>query len=278
MNTIDFSRYQKIVIKVGSALIAPNSRACSAEYCLPIANFIKKCHAASKQIILVSSGAVAAGFNQLQLPADQTINLEQKQALAAIGQSIVIRHWQRFFDQDVAQVLLTSDDISNPKRASNAKKTFAQLEHYGAVPIVNENDTVVTEELKFGDNDILAAQVALLTEADLLIICSDVDGVFDDNPHANPGAQLIKTISYGCRQAINYAKTKHNPRSSGGMLSKLQSAFLANSHGIAVTICNGKKEAYNQLWINQNPGTWLYPGQAKVMNNEPSDKHTLSEA
>lgn len=278
MNEIDFSHYQKIVIKVGSALIAPNSRACSAEYCLPIANFIKKCRAASKQVILVSSGAVAAGFNQLQLPATQSITLEQKQALAAIGQSIVIRHWQRFFDQDVAQVLLTSDDINNPKRANNAKKTFAQLEQFGALPIVNENDTVVTEELRFGDNDMLAAQVALLTDADLLIICSDVDGVFNDNPHTNPDAQLIKTVDYGNQDVISYAKTKHNPRSSGGMLSKLQSAALANTQGIAVTICNGTSEAYNHLWANQNPGTWLYPNQLKVMNKQLSDKHTLSEA
>ncbi|MHC9510769.1 glutamate 5-kinase [Kangiella sp. M94] len=278
MNDINFSHYQKIVIKVGSALIAPDSRACSAEYCLPIANFIKKCHAASKQVILVSSGAVAAGFNQLQLPATQTINLEQKQALAAIGQSIVIRHWQHFFDQDVAQVLLTSDDINNPKRASNAKKTFAQLEQFGALPIVNENDTVVTEELKFGDNDMLAAQVALLTGADLLIICSDVDGVFNDNPHTNPDAVLIKTIDYGNQDVIGYAKTKHNRRSSGGMLSKLQSAALANTQGIAVTICNGKKEAYNHLWANQNPGTWLYPNRLKVMNNQSSHKRNLSEA
>lgn len=277
MNDINFSHYQKIVIKVGSVLIAPDSRACSAEHCLPIANFIKKCHAASKQVILVSSGAVAAGFNQLQLPATQTINLEQKQALAAIGQSIVIRHWQRFFDQDVAQVLLTSDDINHPKRASNAQKTFAQLAQFGALPIVNENDTVVTEELKFGDNDMLAALVALLTDADLLIICSDVDGVFDDNPHTNPDAQLIKTIHYGNQDVIGYAKTKHNPRSSGGMLSKLQSAVLANTQGIAVTICNGKLEAYNHLWANRNPGTWLYPNQLKVMNRQVSDKRTLSE-
>ncbi len=278
MNAIDFSHYQKIVIKVGSALIAPNSRACSAEYCLPIANFIKKCHATSKQVILVSSGAVAAGFNQLQLPATQTINLEQKQALAAIGQSIVMGHWQRFFDQDVAQVLLTSDDINNPKRATNAKKTFAQLAQFGALPIVNENDTVVTEELKFGDNDMLAAQVALLTDANLLIICSDVDGVFNDNPHTNPDAQLIKTIDYGKQDLIGYAKTKHNPRSSGGMLSKLQSAVLANTQGIAVTICNGKNEAYNHLWENQNPGTWLHPNRLKVMNNRSSHEHSLSEA
>lgn len=277
MNDIDFNHFQKIVIKVGSALVAPDSRACSAEYCLPIANFIKKCRNASKQVILVSSGAVAAGFNQLQL-VDRTLNLEQKQALAAIGQSIVIRHWQRFFDQDVAQVLLTSDDINNPKRARNAKRTFAQLQTFGAIPIVNENDTVVTEELKFGDNDRLAAQVALLTDADLLIICSDVDGVYDDNPQLNPNANLLTTIRQADTDIMGYAKTNINPQSTGGMLSKLQSALLATEHGIHVTICNGKKEAYSKLWLNQNPGSWLYPGTSIVMPNKDSDKPSLSEA
>lgn len=276
MQSIPFEQYQKIIIKVGSALIAPDSRACSTEYCLPIANFIKKCHAASKQVILVSSGAVAAGFNQQSL-TDHEITLEQKQALAAIGQSIVIRHWQRFFDRDVAQVLLTSDDISNPKRAENAQKTFAQLEQFSALPVVNENDTVVTEELKFGDNDMLAAQVAILTKADLLIICSDVDGVFDDNPHTNPDAKLINMIEYQNDQVLDFAKSSHNPRSTGGMLSKLQSAHLANKHGIPVIICNGKTEAYNRLWFKQNPGSWLCPNQPKVINKQISHKPTLSE-
>lgn len=225
----------------------------------------------------MSSGAVAAGFNQQSL-TDYEISLEQKQALAAIGQSIVIRHWQRFFDQDVAQVLLTSDDINNPKRAQNAKRTFAQLQAFGAIPIVNENDTVVTEELKFGDNDMLAAQVAILMDADLLIICSDVDGVFDDNPHTSPGAKLITSIAYQDQQIPDFAKGSHNPRSTGGMLSKMQSAHLANIQQIPVLICNGKTEAYNQLWLDQNPGTWLYPSQTKVINSKPSDKHALSEA
>lgn len=256
MKEINFERYQKIVIKVGSALIAPDSRACSAEYCLPIANFIKQCRNSNKDIILVSSGAVAAGFNQLEL-TDHHLNLEQKQALAAIGQSIIIRHWQRFFDQNVAQILLTTDDIHNPKRAENAKKTFAQLKHFGALPIVNENDTVVTEELKFGDNDMLAAQVAMLTDADLLLICSDIGGLYTDNPHLNPTAKLIKRIDEVNAQYLSYAQTSHNPRSMGGMLSKVQAALTATNKGIDCIICNGKTEAYSLLLLNQNPGSWF---------------------
>lgn len=277
MNEIDFNRYQKIVIKVGSAIIAPDTRACSAEYCLPIANFIKQCLKTNKDIILVSSGAVAAGFNQLGLTEHQ-LNLEQKQALAAIGQSIVIRHWQRFFDQDVAQILLTADDINNPTRARNAKKTFAQLKYFGALPIVNENDTVVTEELKYGDNDLLAAQVAMLMDADLLIICSDVGGLYTDNPHLNPDAELIKRIDTMDSQYLSYAQTSHNPRSMGGMLSKIKAAQTASSHGIDCVICNGKTEAYSQLWLNQNPGSWFVAKPQTQVSTTPSDKYTLSEA
>lgn len=277
MNNINFDRYQKIIIKVGSALIAPDARACSAEYCLPIANFIKQCRNAGKDIILVSSGAVAAGFNQLGLTEHQ-LNLEQKQALAAIGQSIVIRHWQRFFDQDVAQVLLTTDDINNPTRALNAKKTFAQLKRFGALPIVNENDTVVTEELKFGDNDMLAAQVAILTDADLLIICSDVDGLYDDNPYLNPKAKLINFIEPNDTQCQTYAHGSHNPRSMGGMLSKVQAALTANNNGINCIICNGKTEAYSQLWMNHNPGSWFLGKPQRQVSATPSDKASLSEA
>lgn len=241
MKEINFDRYQKIVIKVGSALIAPDERACSAEYCLPIANFIKQCLKANKDIVIVSSGAVAAGFNQLGL-TDHQLNLEQKQALAAIGQSIVIRHWQRFFDQEVAQVLLTIDDINNLKRAYNAQKTFKQLAQFGALPIVNENDTVVTEELKFGDNDMLAAQVAMLTDADLLLICSDVGGLYDDNPYLNPEARLITFIKPDDTQCQTYAQGSHNPRSMGGMLSKVQAALTATYKGIDCIICNGKTD------------------------------------
>lgn len=277
MNDINFDHYQKIVIKIGSALIAPDSRACSAEYCLPIANFIKQCRKAGKDIILVSSGAVAAGFNQLKL-TEHNLNLEQKQALAAIGQSIVIRHWQRFFDQDVAQVLLTTDDINNPKRAQNAQKTFAQLRQFGALPIVNENDTVVTEELKFGDNDMLAAQVAILADADLLIICSDVDGLFNDNPHLNPEAKLIKIIEQDNPEHLSYAKTGHNPRSTGGMLSKVQASILATQNGIDSFICNGKTEAYSQLWLNKNPGSWFTALRKESVSQQALHKTILSES
>ncbi len=254
---IDFSQYKNIVIKVGSALIAPDGRSCSSEYCLPIAHFIRKCHKAGKNVTLVSSGAVAAGFNLVK-PKNEVLTRKEKQPLAAIGQSMVVRHWQRFFDDVVAQVLLTSADIKNPERSENARNTFQTLFELGAMPIVNENDTVATEELTIGDNDNLVAQVAALTDADLLIICSDINGVYDDNPKTNPEAELVTQFSGVTDETLAVGKGSHNPRGTGGMQTKLQAARFASENGIDTIICNGKNESYMRLFSNQNPGTLIH--------------------
>lgn len=256
MEAFNFEQYTNIVIKVGSALIAPGGQSCSTQYCLPIANFIKKCQNMGKKVTLVSSGAVAAGFNTLK-PEHEHLSLDEKQALAAVGQSKVVNHWQRFFDQHVAQILLTSADTQHPERSDNAIRTLQTLHQHNVLPIVNENDTVAIDELKFGDNDNLAAQVAALIGADLLLICSDVDGVYTDNPHRNSKAVLIKRIENVTQEYLDLGQNSHNPQASGGMKTKLTAAQYANEHGVQTVICNGKSEAYSLLLDNQNPGTWL---------------------
>lgn len=269
METIRFNDYQRIVIKVGSALISPDGHSCSTLYCLPLANFIKKCQHMGKQVTLVSSGAVAAGYNTLK-PTYEHLTLKEKQALAAIGQSMVINHWQRFFDHNVAQILLTSADINHSERSINARNTIEQLHALDVLPIVNENDTVVTEELKFGDNDNLAAQVAYLLEADLLIICSDVDGLFDANPHQNPDARHIREIHQFNDDIRAFGQNSHNPQASGGMQTKLQAAEFAAKHGINSVICNGKNESYLALFNQHNPGTWIASNNINQTNNQKS--------
>ncbi|GAA4355499.1 glutamate 5-kinase [Kangiella marina] len=256
MKDFSFNRYHNIVIKVGSALVAPDGHSCSTQHCLPLANFIKKCQRLNKQVTLISSGAVAAGFNTLK-PTEGSLSLDEKQALAAVGQSKVINHWQRFFDNHVAQVLLTAADINNSSRSHNAKQTLNKLQQYGVLPIINENDTVATAELKFGDNDNLAAQVANLIEADLLIICSDVDGLYDINPHDNPSAQLLTYINDLTDEVMAFGTVSHNPQATGGMQTKLQAAQLASQSDIDTIICNGKNEAYLQLLHDKVPGTWI---------------------
>lgn len=275
MENINFDRFSNIVIKVGSTLIAPEGHSCSAQYCLPLANFIKKCQEKGKAVTLVSSGAVAAGFNTLK-PNHKTLSLDEKQALAAVGQSKVISHWQRFFDRHVAQVLLTSDDIHNPKRAANAQSTLQKLQSLDILPIVNENDTVVTEELKFGDNDNLAAQVAVLIDADLLIICSDVDGLYNANPHLDPTAKLIPYLEKITPEVVALGQDSHNAQATGGMRSKLMAAKTTFDAGIPTVICNGLKEHYQQLLIQQNPGTLISPNDLSGAKTSPVIRKTYS--
>lgn len=126
------------------------------------------------------------------------------------------------------------------------------------MPIVNENDTVATEELTIGDNDNLVAQVAALTDADLLIICSDINGVYDDNPKVNPEAELVTQFSGVTDETLAVGKGSHNPRGTGGMQTKLQAARFASENGIDTIICNGKNESYMRLFDNQNPGTLIH--------------------
>ncbi|RDX35042.1 glutamate 5-kinase [Kangiella sp. HD9-110m-PIT-SAG06] len=271
MDCFNFNHYNNIVIKVGSALVAPDGYCCSTEYCLPLANFIKKCRQLGKTVTLVSSGAVAAGFNTLK-PNHASLSLDEKQALAAIGQSKVINHWQRFFDNHVAQVLLTAADISNSTRSNNAKRTLQTLHQHHVLPIINENDTVAIEELKFGDNDNLAARVAKLIGAELLIICSDVDGVYDGDPHKNSRntpAKLIRHIPQLDDDTMLLAQPSHNPKATGGMKTKLEAAKFASQSLIDTIICNGKTESYLKLLTNNNPGTWIPSNKALRVN-----KHT----
>ncbi len=256
MNRLDLSNYKKIVLKVGSALVAPDGKSCSVEYCLPIAHFIKKCRKQGIELVLVSSGAVAAGYNKLK-PDNHALSIKEKQALAAVGQSIVINHWQRFFDSSVAQVLLTHDDLAQNNRFTNAKNTIKMLHSLAVLPIVNENDTVAIEELKVGDNDNLAAEVAVLIDADLLIIFSDINGLYDDNPNTNPNASLIKEVKQLDANIQSMAKDSDNPQATGGMKTKLQAALTATNKAIDTIICNGKNESYMKLFDGENPGTWI---------------------
>ena len=268
MDSFNFSQYQNIVIKVGSSLIAPDGRSCSTQYCLPLASFIKKCQQLGKKVTLVTSGAVAAGVNTLKIDHSE-LTLAKKQACAAVGQAKLINHWQRFFDNHVAQLLLTADDIKHPKRQQNARKTIEQLHQYAILPIVNENDTVATAELKFGDNDNLAAQVATLINADLLIICSDVDGVYNDNPHQNPQAELIPYIEQITDKTLALGKPTHNAQATGGMVTKLGAAQFASKAGINTIICNGKSEAYTSLLEHKITGTFISSNKPYNQQNKP---------
>lgn len=249
--------WKKLVLKVGSALIAPDGLGCSARHGLAIAQFVLSCREAGCEVVLVSSGSVAAGKAKFpQLQRKRYLTIPEKQALAAVGQVEVLSFWQRFFDFTCAQILLSHDDFKNRRRFLNASNALKQLLKIGALPIINENDSVATEELKVGDNDNLAAQVAVLVQAEALLICSDVDGLFDKNPKNNPDAKLIARVEKINERIRQMASPSAGEYGVGGMHTKLEAAEKATSFGIDTMILNGAKaDSFASLLVGKPIGT-----------------------
>ena len=276
MSGIAINNWKRAVIKIGSGLIAPGGKRASTKYTLPIAGFITECRNQGKEIILVSSGAVASGLStqpEMLKRAQRTI--PEKQALAAIGQPLLMANWSRFFDFPCAQLLLTHDDINNRKRFVNAKNTIKKLLDFGTLPIVNENDTVAIEELKVGDNDNLAAYVAMLAEADLLIICSDIDGLFDADPKKNKNANLIPVVEKIDEQIFSLAGGTRNSIATGGMKTKIEAAQKATVRGIDTIILNAtKREVFDDLLKGKLSGT-IFKKNVKPMT---AKKHWMLHA
>ncbi len=244
MNTVrnDILRQLKrVVIKVGSGVISTAEGLDGlmvAQLASDICDFCER----GIEVILVSSGAVAAGRNSLGIEG-RPKTIPQKQAAAAIGQPRIMRAYKEVFgrrNRVAAQVLLTRDDLSNRRRYLNAHNTLDTLLEYGVTPIVNENDTVVVEEIRFGDNDNLSALVASLMEADLLLILSDVDGFYDGDPGCAKGAQFLPLIEKITPEIIAMAGTSRGTLGTGGMLTKLQAAQKAGLAGIPTLIVNGR--------------------------------------
>lgn len=266
--------WRRLVLKVGSGLISPNGEGCKTQALLPIARFISESLQADKEIILVSSGAVAAGRAVVpELRSRRSI--PEKQALAALGQTMMMGLWQRLMDVNCAQILLTHDDLRNRRRFVNVKTTLRELLKLKALPIVNENDSVAVDELKVGDNDNLAAQVAVLAEADLLIILSDIDGLYTANPHQNPDARLLTQVDKIDASIFALAGDTQSSIATGGMVTKLQAAEKAAQAGIYTVIANGNKAStLETLLKGQNPGTLF----AKQDNPITAKKHWLSHS
>mgnify|MGYP006276621915 CR=1 FL=1 len=249
--------WKRAVVKVGSALVAPDAHGCSTRHLLSIAQFVNASRARNRDVILVSSGAVAAGLAaQGRSGPGAGLSIPEKQALAAIGQPLLMQHWSRLFDDACAQVLLTYDDVQRRTRYVNAQNTIAELLARRTLPIVNENDTVATEELQVGDNDNLAAYVAVLADADLLVICSDVDGLYDADPRTTPGAQRIPRVQRIDDAVMAMAGGSNHAAATGGMQTKIEAAQKATDRGIDTVIVNGTKaEHLDALRRGTVPGT-----------------------
>ena len=246
--------WQRAVLKIGSALVAPNGQQCSAQYLLAIAKFITESRRQGKEVVLVSSGSVAAGRSKVKVHHQPTI--AEKQAMAAIGQTQMMANWSRFFDFPCAQILLTSDDLRDRTRYVNIKNTLRELLINDALPIVNENDSVAVNEIKVGDNDNLAAYTALVAQADTLIICSDIDGLYDADPRKNNDAKLIPRVNKIDGDIHALAGGAGSSVGTGGMVTKLQAAEKCTQSGIQTLIVNGHSSTvFDKLLTGECPGT-----------------------
>ncbi|MEW6390590.1 MAG: glutamate 5-kinase [Pseudomonadota bacterium] len=237
---------RRIVFKVGSALLVDDKtgaadRAWLEAFCADAAAL----RAAGKQVLVVSSGAVALGRRRLGLTGRKA-TLPEKQAAAAAGQSLLMRAWEEAFEPHglgVAQILLTRDDTETRRRWLNARATTETLMGLGVVPVVNENDTVVTEEIRYGDNDRLAARVAQMAGADLLVLLSDIDGLYTADPRKNPKAQHIPLVSEITAEIAGMAEGANAAAGvgTGGMATKIAAARIARAAGCATLITLGSR-------------------------------------
>jgi len=230
---------KRLVVKVGSAVLAGEG-GLDPDVMGEIARQVALLRQEGREVVLVSSGAVAAGMALMGLPRPK--DMPKKQALAAIGQPLLMAAWRQAFAPlglHVAQVLLTAEDLSARERYLNAKATLRALLDLGVVPIINENDTVAFHEIRFGDNDQLSARVAALVEAELLLLLSDVDALYEEDPKLNPGARAILEVE-DVEKVLAHAGGG-NPLGSGGMRSKLLAARLAGRVGIPTLLLPGRR-------------------------------------
>ncbi|OOG64924.1 glutamate 5-kinase [Rhodanobacter sp. B04] len=236
-------RWRRAVLKVGSNLLAADGGGLTPRYAEKLAGFIAASHAAGRQVVLVSSGAVAAGRVLLRQHAADGAGLAARQALAALGQAPMIALWQSLSARPVAQVLLTHDDLRSRRRYLNARATLRELLVLDVLPVVNENDTVAVDELKLGDNDNLAAIVAALVDADLLLIASDVDALYSADPRRDPAATAITHVPALTPAILAMAGGSGSAAGTGGMRTKLEAAAKAAAAGIATALFSGRDAA-----------------------------------
>lgn len=233
---------EKIVVKVGTTTLTYPNGKLNLERIDKLSRVLADLNNLGKEIILVSSGAIGVGVERLGLKRED-VTLPQKQAAASVGQAILMKIYQKFFEEynnAVSQILLTKDIMDNVERKENAQNTFNTLLELGVIPIVNENDTISTYEIKFGDNDTLSATVAALVEADLLILLTDIEGLYTADPKKDKDAKIISTVNKIDEEILNAADGSGSKLGTGGMTTKVAAARIGCRYGIDTVIANGK--------------------------------------
>lgn len=260
------SQTKRWVIKIGSSLLTADGKGLDPK---AMAGWVKQMVAlreAGIELILVSSGAIAAGMSKLQWN-NRPKEMHKLQAAAAVGQMVLVQAWENCFDQyncQAAQILLTHEDLSDRQRYLNARTTLRTLVELHIIPVINENDTVTTDEIQFGDNDTLAALVANLVEADLLVILTDRDGMFDADPRTNPDAQLI-TEAKASDSFLDKIAGGAGSLGKGGMQTKLRAARFAARSGTNTIIVGGKiPNVITKIQQGEKLGTLLVPDHTPI--------------
>ncbi|MBD3206238.1 glutamate 5-kinase [Candidatus Bathyarchaeota archaeon] len=248
---------RRIVIKVGTSSLTDDSSKLDVGKIANLVSMIMRQKSEGKTPILVSSGAIGAGLGRLEIPARPT-EMDELQAAAAIGQGILMQTYEFFFnhyDQPIAQILLTNEDFTDPCRYSNLSKTIETLLKWGVIPIINENDTVATDEIKVGDNDTLASHVTIGVNADLLIILTDVDGLYNGTP-GEEASELVKVVPEVTPEVESWASRVG--KGFGGMYTKVKAAQNLASLGIPTVIANSKHpDALDRIFTEQDGTLFL---------------------
>lgn len=240
---------RRIVVKVGTSTLTHDSGAINLHRMEQLVRVLADLNGMGRQVILVSSGAIAVGAARLNMP-ERPRELRMKQAAAAVGQCRIMHIYDKLFSEynrTVSQILLTGDDVADPARAAHLTSTFEALLEMRVIPVVNENDSVSSAEIEtgqqkiLGDNDTLSAIVARLCRADLLILISDIDGLYDADPHAHPEARLIHRVEALTPEIMEMAGGAGSWRGTGGMATKLCAAQIAMESGCDMVITNGQR-------------------------------------
>jgi glutamate 5-kinase len=260
MSSLHLKRFRRIVVKVGSSLLIDSEAGeVRAAWLSALAADIAGLHGEGRDVLIVSSGSIALGRSRLKLPRG-ALKLEESQAAAAVGQIALARIWSKVLGDHgigAGQVLVTLQDTEERRRYLNARSTIAKLLEWRAVPVINENDTVATNEIRYGDNDRLAARVATMASADLLILLSDIDGLYEAPPHLDPDTKLIPVVKRVTADIEAMAGSAASELSRGGMRTKIEAAKIATTSGTHMLIASGKIDHPLQAVMDGGRCTWF---------------------
>ncbi len=272
-----YENAKRVVIKIGSGVLT-GSDGLNIRAITSISKQVHQLIDTGCEIIIVSSGAMASGEKKIGLKK-RPDEIPKRQAIAAVGQAGLIIEYEKAladYNKKVAQILLTSDDLNNRERYLNARNTINMLLAWNVIPVINENDTVVVEEIKFGDNDNLAAMISILMDADILILLTDIDGLYNKNPRTSSDAELIPIVASIDKNIEDMASEIPGPLGTGGMLSKINAAGKVTEAGIPMVIVKGEEpEILTKLFSGESHGTFFVPKEKKLPSRKCWLAYTL---